>query len=70
MPFGPYGTFLLDPATMVTVDLAVVVSSPHVRTWTLPNVPALVGTALHYQAIADDGLRGPVIGNTFRDVVR
>jgi hypothetical protein len=70
VPFGPYGTFLLDPATMVTVDLAVVVSSPHVRTWTLPNVPALVGTALHYQAIVDDGLRGPVIGNTFRDVVQ
>jgi hypothetical protein len=44
--------------------------TPTSVTWPLPNLPALVGTPLYYQAIVDDPLVGFVTTNTFRDVVQ
>lgn len=70
LPAGPFGTMRLDPATLVTLAVQNVAASPLTISWTLPNVPALAGTALHYQAFVIDPTDGPVLTNTIRDVVQ
>jgi hypothetical protein len=67
---GPFGTLRLDPATVLIVHVQLPQPTPTSMTWPLPNLPALVGTPLHYQAIVDDPLVGFVTTNTFRDVVQ
>lgn len=70
IPLGPFGTLRLDPATALIVHVHVLQAVPTSATWAIPNVPSLVGTPLHYQAIVDDALVGFVTTNTFRDVVQ
>ena len=67
---GPFGTLRLDPATVLIVHVQLPQPTPTSVTWPLPNLPALVGTTLHYQAIVDDPLVGFVTTNTFRDIVQ
>ncbi|MGC6488159.1 MAG: FG-GAP repeat domain-containing protein [Planctomycetota bacterium] len=69
LSLGPYGTLQLDPATAVVVG-SQVGATPLVVTWTLPNLPALVGTPLHYQGVVLDALQGLVITNTFGELVQ
>ena len=67
---GPWGTLRLDPASVGIVGVQFLTTPPTTLIWTLPNLPSLVGTPLHYQAILDDPLVGLVTTNTFRDVVQ
>lgn len=67
---GPFGVLRLDPATALVLGAAIVTTGPLTLTWTLPNVPALAGTALHYQGLVIDSIEGPAVTNAIRDVVQ
>jgi hypothetical protein len=67
---GPFGTMRLDPASLVTLAIQNVSTNPMTLSWTIPNVPALAGTALHYQGFVIDPLDGPALTNTIRDTVQ
>ncbi|MFK7739513.1 MAG: FG-GAP repeat domain-containing protein [Planctomycetota bacterium] len=63
------GTIRIDPLSAVIVGSSIGTSQLTV-TWSLPNAPALVGTALHYQGVVADPLVGLLTTNTFRDVIQ
>lgn len=67
---GPFGMMRLDPASILTLAIQNVNTNPMTLGWTIPNVPALAGTALHYQAFVIDPLEGPVLTNAIRDVIQ
>lgn len=69
VPVGPFGVLRLDPATLATLAVQNVTAGPLVVSWNIPNVPALAGTALHYQSCVLDPVAGTVLSNTIRDVV-
>ncbi|MCB9877857.1 MAG: hypothetical protein H6835_09675 [Planctomycetes bacterium] len=67
---GPFGVLGLDPATAASLAVALVGNGPLTLTWTIPNLPALAGLELDYQALVVDPLDGPVVSNRIRDVVQ
>ena len=67
---GFAGTFRLDPVTAVPLWVLFSTTGLDTITWTIPNVPALVGTELHYQAAVLDPLRPAFLGNAIRDVIQ
>ncbi len=69
-PAGPFGSLRLDPASALVVFVHALQPAPTTANWGVPNVAALVGTQLHYQAIVVDPLVGYLTTNSFRDVVQ
>lgn len=69
VPLPPYGTFRIDPASALILRVQLLMPPPLLTTLSVPNVPALTGTALHFQAVADDQVLGIVLTNSFRDLV-
>lgn len=69
LPVGPFGTLRLDPGTLAILAVQNVATSPLVFSWSIPNIPALAGTALHYQSCVLDPVAGPGLSNMIRDVV-
>ena len=69
LPF-PFGVLRLDPGSFQSLAVLPMASSSISLSWMVPNLPALVGTAVHFQAIVDDPLTGPAATNTFRDAVQ
>ena len=69
-PLGSSIVLDLDPASTLLVGLQFGTAPPTTLTWSIPNVPALAGTPLNYQAIATDPHAGLVVTNTFGDVVQ
>ena len=67
---GPFGVLRLDPASAMALATAQVTTGPLTLTWALPNLPALAGIPLHYQACVIDPVEGPVVTNVIRDVVQ
>jgi hypothetical protein len=67
---GSFGALRLDPASALIVGVQFLSLPPTTLSWAVPSNPAAIGTALHYQAVVDDPLRGLVVTNTFRDVVQ
>ncbi len=67
---GPFGVLRLDPATAAPLAVATIATGPLVLSWTLPNLPALAGLELHYQALVVDPINGPVLSNDIVDVVQ
>tara|TARA_R110002096_G_scaffold61194_10_gene152108 strand:- start:1760 stop:3175 length:1416 start_codon:yes stop_codon:yes gene_type:complete len=57
MPLGRFGVLLIDPAQLFLLPLATVVAGQGTASFTIPNVPALVGMDLFAQALIDDGMR-------------
>ncbi|MEZ6036109.1 MAG: VCBS repeat-containing protein [Planctomycetota bacterium] len=70
LPVGPFGVLGLDPATAASLAVAQVTTGPLTLTWTVPNLPALAGLELDYQALVVDPLDGPLVSNRIRDVVQ
>jgi hypothetical protein len=70
VPVGIFASLRLDPATFTTLAVQYVGTSPLALSWPIPNVPALAGTALHYQGIVVDPLQGFLLTNAIRDVVQ
>jgi hypothetical protein len=70
LPVPPLGVLRLDPGTLTTLAVQAVPTAPLTLSWTLPTAPVFAGVALHYQAICDDPLVGPVLTNAIRDVVQ
>lgn len=66
----PFGDLRLDPATAVTLAVRFGMPSQMGLPLQIPNNPALVGTALHYQAIVEDPLVGLVLTNAIREVLQ
>lgn len=67
---SPFGTLRRYQATLQTLALQNVASSPLTLAWTLPTGPQFLGLQLHYQALIVDPLEGPRLGNAIGDAVR
>lgn len=67
---GFEGVLRLDPLQALPLWAMFSTGSADRITWTIPNVPALVGTKLHYQAAVLDPQRPPFLGNAIRDVIQ
>lgn len=67
---GTFGSLRLDPASIAIISVQLLTPGPTSVTLAVPNVPALVGAALHFQAIVDDPQVGVLSTNTFRDFIQ
>lgn len=67
---GLYGALRLDPISAIPLWVIPSSTGTDTITWTIPAVPGLVGTELHYQAAVLDPLRQPFLGNWVRDVIQ
>lgn len=65
----PWGLLRIDPVTAVVVASSPSITTPLQATFSIPNVPALVGTNLHYQGVHLDPVRGILLTNSFGDAV-
>ncbi|MBL8754883.1 MAG: VCBS repeat-containing protein [Planctomycetes bacterium] len=70
IPAGPFGVLRLDPVSAAPLTTSPVTTAPLVLSWSIPNVPALAGVTLHYQALVVDPIEGPVLTNPISDVVQ
>jgi len=70
LPLAPFGSLRLDPGSMVTLTVRSGVPQQIALSLQIPNNPALVGTALHYQAVVEDPVFGMALTNTFREVLQ
>lgn len=68
-PLAPFGTLRIDLNQGLLLGAVVATSSPTTLSWTIPNVPGLVGTEIHYQSIVAAPNRPLFLSNAVRDVV-
>ncbi|MBL8751451.1 MAG: VCBS repeat-containing protein [Planctomycetes bacterium] len=67
---GLDGRLHLDPVSAIPLWPIFSTTGLDTITWTIPNLPALIGTELHYQAAVLDPLRPAFLTNATRDVIQ
>ncbi|MBL9079883.1 MAG: VCBS repeat-containing protein [Planctomycetes bacterium] len=67
---GFQGMLRLDPVGAVPLWTLVSTTGLETITWTIPNLAALIGTELHYQAVVVDPLLPACLSNAVRDVIQ